>query len=214
MFFPFKLKRLIYINFFNWDVSSDSKIGFSFIDARYVYLNDGAIIKSMTVIKGLDAIILGKNSRIGTLNWLSGKSNSNVDLPGLLMLPNKYSVIEIGDESAITNRHYIDCTSSISIGKFTTFAGVKSTMMTHSIDVYKSSQGSSSISIGSYCFIGTDSTILGGAYIPDYCIVGAKSLVIGMLADKYKIYGGVPARELKSLPVNLPYFKRNKGVVK
>jgi acetyltransferase-like isoleucine patch superfamily enzyme len=119
----------------------------------------------------------------------------------------------IGAHSAITHRHLIDCTNRVTIGRFTTVAGFQSQMLTHSIDLEHNRQASAPISIGDYCFVGTNSVFLGGSAIPDYCVVGAKSLVNKAFADTHHLYGGVPARQLQGLPADYAYFQRTSGFV-
>ncbi len=119
----------------------------------------------------------------------------------------------IGAHSAITHRHLIDCTNRITIGKFTTFAGFQSQMLTHTIDLAINRQTSAPISIGDYCFIGTNSVLLGGSVVPDYCVVGAKSLVNKAFSDTHQLYGGVPARAVQKLPEDYAYFRRTTGFV-
>ena len=119
----------------------------------------------------------------------------------------------IGPHSAITHRHLIDCTNSITIGRFTTFAGFQSQMLTHSIDIERSCQASAPIRIGDYCFVGTNSVLLGGSVLPDYCVLGAKSLLNKSFTQTHRLYGGLPAREVQEIPADAAYFHRSEGFV-
>ena len=121
--------------------------------------------------------------------------------------------LEIGEHSAITKDHHLDCTSEIVIGSFTTIAGYGSQLLTHSIDIEANRQDSKPIHIGNYCFVGTDCTILGGAKLPDYSVLGAKSLLNKGFEETYKLYAGVPAREVKELSKDSGYLKREEGFV-
>ena len=54
------------------------------------------------------------------------------------------------------------------------------------------------VKIGNNCIIGADSFIFPGVIIEDNVILGAKSLVTkNQVLEKGKIYGGVPAKEIK-----------------
>ena len=203
LFLPKKIKPLYCNKILKWNVHETALIGFAYLDIGYLELGEGSIIKSLTIFRNMDKVIVGDFSRIGTLNWISGARSNNEG----------NSILKLGIHSAITNRHYIDCTNVFSIGNFSTFAGVKSTVMTHSINVYASVQGSNKIVVGDFCFIGTCTTLLGGAVIPDFCIIGACALVTGELKNTHSLYGGVPATKIKSLGTDLAYFNRKYGSV-
>lgn len=64
------------------------------------------------------------------------------------------------------------------------------------------------IIIGNNVFIGADCIILPGVVIEDNVVVGAKSLVTKKL-DSGFIYGGVPARKIKSIE---EYYDGNKDI--
>ena len=115
--------------------------------------------------------------------------------------------------SAITNRHIVDCTERIRIGAFTTIAGFASQLLTHSINLENSRQEANPITIGDYCFIGTNCVLLGGSSLPDYSVLGAKSLLNRNCRDSYFLYGGVPAKPIKALPPTTRYFQRESGYV-
>src|SRR5207245_5527131 len=81
----------------------------------------------------------------------------------------------VGDHAAITHRHLIDCTDSITIGRFTTVAGHRSQFLTHGIDFEDCVQKAKPIEIGQYCHIGTSCILLPGSRLPDYSMLGAAS---------------------------------------
>ena len=126
---------------------------------------------------------------------------------------NRDSQLIIGEHSAITKQHHIDCTSSITIGKFTTIAGYDSQLLTHSIDIFENRQDSHPIEIGDYCFVGTNVIILGGSKLPNYTVLGAKSLLNKQYTDTHALYGGVPAKKIRAITQDAKYFLREKGFV-
>nr|WP_201723967.1 hypothetical protein [Rhodopirellula sp. SM50] len=85
--------------------------------------------------------------------------------------------------------------------------------MTHSIDVVANRQDARPITIGDYCFIGTDSVVLGGAVLPPRSVLGAKSLLNNEYTDSQQLYAGVPAKRIKNLPDDAKYFTRETGFV-
>jgi acetyltransferase-like isoleucine patch superfamily enzyme len=54
------------------------------------------------------------------------------------------------------------------------------------------------IILGSHVWVGCGSVILKGSIIPNDSIIAANSLVSGVLTGEKKIFGGQPAKELKS----------------
>jgi len=69
------------------------------------------------------------------------------------------------------------------------------------------------VRIGDYCFVGTNSVLLGGSALPDFCVLGAKSLLNKTFTETYQLYGGVPARPIQKLSPDCKYFQRTKGFV-
>ena len=56
------------------------------------------------------------------------------------------------------------------------------------------------IKIGSNCLIGGDCFIMPGVIIEDNVVLGAKSLVLkNQILEKGKFYGGIPAKEIKTI---------------
>jgi acetyltransferase-like isoleucine patch superfamily enzyme len=208
---PWPLRRLVYSRFLGYDIHPSARIGFSVIGAKRVTLGSGARIGHLTVIKGLDQLSLGDHARVGNLNWITGFRRDDRRMFG--HQADRDPSLRIGDHSAITSRHILDCTDTITVGRFTTIAGYRSVLLTHSIDLVENRQSSLPIRIGNYCFIGTSCTMLGGASLPDHSVLGANSLLNKKHESSYKLYGGVPAKVLQELPADLKYFSRETGFV-
>jgi acetyltransferase-like isoleucine patch superfamily enzyme len=195
-----------------YKLAKTSFIGYSIINSNYLEMGENSRIGNFNIIKGLDKVVLENNAVIGNMNQISAyPSNEKVYFQ---KNPKRFPELILGKHTHITNRHIIDCSDMISVGDFTIIAGYRSQLLTHEIDFIDSKQSTSPITIGHYCFIATDCTILKGAKLPDYSILGAKSL----LKDSYEIpkylYGGIPAKPLKLLDINkIQYFQRLDGVV-
>jgi acetyltransferase-like isoleucine patch superfamily enzyme len=169
-------------------------------------------IGSLNVAVNLDLVSIGKESSIARGNWITGFP-SNTNSKHFVHQKDRKSNLIIGEHSAITKNHHIDCTNVIKIGDFTTIAGYSSQLLTHSINVELNIQDSNAITIGDYCFVGTSSTILGGAALPSYSVLGAKSLLNKSFTIPYRLYGGNPAKEIKELSKDFKYFNREVGFV-
>jgi acetyltransferase-like isoleucine patch superfamily enzyme len=169
-------------------------------------MGSGSRIGHFTVARGMHRMVLGNNGRIGQWNWMSAAAFSpaeGADLRGHLIL---------GKDSSITSRHYLDCSGGITIGNFTTIGGVRSTFLTHQIDLIQSIQTSQHLSIGDYCFIGSDVRLVPGAKIGDRVVVAMGAVVVGSLDQSYTVYGGVPASPIKTMG-HAGYFQRKSGFV-
>jgi len=199
---PWSLRRRALNKWFGYQIHPNAKIGLSWIFPR----------KLFTVAIHLDKIEMGKNSKIGRGNWITGFPTNTNALP-FKHQEGRRSELIIGESSAITKNHHIDCTNIIQIGRFSTIAGYQTQMLTHSINILENRQDSAPILIGDYTFVGTNVTILGGAILPDYSVLGAKSLLNKPYSQTWMLYGGVPAKPLSELPKDAKYFHRIDGFV-
>jgi len=212
VFAPQPVKFFIYRKMMGWDIGSNVKIGYSLIVADHVSMEKGSQIGHFNVIKNI-TLKMEDNASIASLNWITGfpKGGKSKHFSHLL---DRSPELKIGHDSAITSRHLIDCTSSVKIGHHSTFAGYRSQILTHAIDLYECRQDSSPVEIGNYCFVGTGSIFLPGSSIGNYCIVGAASLINAPNILEAKLYAGVPARPIKSLDINaVKYMTRDSGYV-
>lgn len=209
--FPWPIRRLFLNKIAGYKISTKARIGFSIIIPDQLEMHNYSRIGHLSVCKGLKTLKLGEYSRIGNLNWISGYPIKNT-LSFYHRKTREPSLI-IGEHSAITHRHLIDCTDKIEIGSFTTIAGYHSQFLTHSIDILHAMQDCEPISIGSYCLLGTSCVLLPGAALGDYSVLGANSLLNKGFNDQYILFGGVPAVMVKELPKDAQYFNRKTGFI-
>lgn len=208
---PYKIRRIILIIFYKYQLDKDSYIGFSYIFPKELTLEKGAKIGHFNIAIHLNKIHLQKNSKIGRKNWITGFpidkknhfSHENNRNPSLIL----------GRESAITKNHHFDCTDQIKIGNYSIVGGYASQFITHGIDIIENQQNSKAIEIGDYTYLGTNVVVLGGSKLPSHSVLGAKSLLNKHYQEPYNLYAGNPAIKIKSLPVEAKYFKREKGFV-
>lgn len=208
---PWSIRRHLLSLFFGYRLHPTCRIGFALVAPQSLVMGAHSYIGHLTVARGLRALELANHATIGRLNWITAYPKdkhqffkNDVDRDPSLLL---------GPHAAITHRHIIDCTDQIAIGPFTTIAGYRSQVITHSIEPGTGSQHAKPIRIGEYCFVGTSCVILGGASLPGYSILSAMSLLNHQFVDTYALYGGVPAKKIKPLSPELPYFNRSTGVV-
>lgn len=208
---PWSWRRPFLEKQFGYRLHPSSRIGLALIYPKQLIMEEGTSIGHLTVCKGIDLLHLRAHSSIGRGNWITGFPRDSS--AHFSHEPDRCPELIVGEHSAITHRHLIDCTNSVKIGKFTTFAGFQSQVLTHSIDLEQNRQTSAPVRIGDYCFIGTNCVVLGGTALPDYCVLGAKSLLNKKFAESHYLYGGVPARPVEKVSPGLAYFRRTEGFV-
>lgn len=207
---PWPLRRLLLMKLLGYELHPTSRIGFSWVYPRRLLMGAGARIDHLTVCKSLDYLEILDCGTVGRLNWIYGAPDQSLVYRRDV---GRRSELKIGRHAAITNRHIIDCTNSVSIGAYATLAGYRSQVLTHSIDLAESRQSSSPIEVGDYSFVGTACVLLGGSVLPKYSILGAGSLLNRAYSEPYTLYAGVPARPRKRVHTELGYFRRQSGFV-
>ncbi|WP_282117799.1 acyltransferase [Maribacter aquivivus] len=207
IFLPWSLKRFLLEKIWKYNIHPTAKIGLAYIFPKELILKEGCRIEHFNVAINLQTLILEKNSSINRSNWITGYP-INTTSNHFKHQKNRESKLILGEEASITKKHHIDCTNSISIGKFTIIAGYSSQLLTHSVNIIKNIQDSAPIEIGDYCFVGTNSVILGGTKLPSYSVLGAKSLLNKSFEEQYFLYGGNPAKQIKPLSNEAKFFNR------
>jgi serine acetyltransferase len=208
---PWPVKRRLLRLFYGYELHPTSLIGFAWVFPRRLVMHAHSRIGHLTVCKGLELLELAEHATIGRLNWITAYPLD--DLAHFAHSGSRTPELLVAAHAAITNRHLIDCTHRVSIGAFATVAGYRSQLLTHSIDLAECRQDAKPIAIGSYAFIGTACTLLGGTVVPDYSVVGANSLLRMVYDEPYRLYAGVPAKAVAQLDPRLKYFTRTKGFV-
>lgn len=210
--FPWEIRRLLLNKLFGFKIDRTAHISFSIILAKELVMGQYSKIGNFNICNSIDRLVLDHCASLGSFIYITGYSSLLRKHFGHII--NRKCELIIGSHSAITSRHFIDCTAGISVGDFTTVAGIRSQILTHSIDLENNRQNSKPVTIGSYCFIGTNCVLLMGSKLPDYSVLGANSLLNVYLRESYYLYGGVPAKKIKVLlENNIKYFHRTTGFV-
>ncbi len=207
---PWLVRRRLLEKFWGYQLHPTSRIGLAWIFPKQLIMAEHTAIGHLTVCKNIDLLHLKCHAVIGRGNWITGFSSE----PSVHFMHQKdrHPQLILEEHAAITHRHIIDCTHTVTLGAFSVFAGYQSQILSHSIDLDRCRQSSAPISIGKYCFLGTNCVLLGGSILPDYSVLGAKSLLNKSYQDTHYLYAGVPARPVKPLP-ELLYFSRKTGFV-
>ena len=212
LFFPWKIRRTLLRLTLGFEIAPTAHIGKSIVNAKRLMMGEKAKIGHLTYVKGLERLELSENSTIGNLNWITGfPLNSTSEF--FKNSFGRHPSLHLAAHAAITNRHLIDCTDSVQIGEFATFAGFRSQILTHSINIFSGKQECHPVQIGTYSFVGTGTIILPGSILPPYSILGAGAVLASKFEEPCALYGGVPAKLVKHLPPDAAYFLRTQGRV-
>ena len=209
---PWPMRRAVLQRLFGFQIHPTARIGLAWVFPKRLTMAENTAIGHLTVAINLDAIEMKSHATIGRGNWITGFP-TGTSSPHFKHQPDRKAQLTMGEHSAITNRHIIDCTNEVVIGKYSTLAGFRSQILTHSIDLEFSRQSSAPVTIGEYCFVGTDSVLLAGCNLPHCSVLGAKSLLTRHYDDERTLYTGSPARAIRRLPPEMRYFWRQTGFV-
>ncbi len=208
---PWGIRRRLLVFAFGYRIHPTSRIGLAWVMPEQLIMDAYSSIGTLTLCRGLKLLHLKQSASIGRANWIGGFPAGRKE--HYAHQQDRQPDLIVGEHAAITNRHLIDCTNRVTIGAFCTFAGSRSQILSHSIDLVSCRQSSAPITIGDYTFIGTDCVILGGSSLPDHSILGAKSLLNKWYSEPYCLYAGNPARPVKHLAEDMGYFNRQTGFV-
>lgn len=209
---PWGIRRKMMNILLGWEIAPNAWIGKSIILAKKLRMGPNSRIHNFVFCKKIDLLELEEDSGIAAFTYITGFSTKRHKI--FAHRVDRRCELKLGAHAGITSRHYVDCNGGIYIGEYSTIAGIRSQLLTHSIDVYNNRQDAKPIIIGKYCFIGTGCILLPGCSLPDYSILGAGSVLTKAYDRPGMLYAGSPAREIKSLDVpNIPYFHREKHVV-
>jgi acyl-[acyl carrier protein]--UDP-N-acetylglucosamine O-acyltransferase len=207
--FPSRVKVFVYRRVLGFDVAIDARVGFSVVVCRDLVMGSDTVIGHLNVVRGNMTLRMESKASIGQLNWIT---SGNPD-PRYFQESGRWSGLILGEESSITSRHVLDCTDKIEIGRFTTFAGYRSTLLTHGIDYRTAKQTCRPIKIGDFCLFGSNAVVLMGVTVADRSIVGAGSIVANTIDEELGLWAGSPARRVKELTGDEAYFTRQDGHV-
>lgn len=210
---PWPLRRRLLNRFCGARIDPTARIGLSLVLCDEIELGPHARVAHLTLVKGLRRLSLGHHAILGSLNWVSGFPQGLADSPHFRDAPGRMPALVIGNHAAVTSRHIIDCTDTVTIGPYATLAGYRTQILTHSVNIHESRQRCAPVTIGAYCFVGTGSILLPGSALPDYSVLAAGAVLNRSLSAPHMLYGGCPAKALQELPEDLAYFRREEGYI-
>lgn len=184
--------------------------GLFVFNKKFVFIGKNVTVKCKKKIKIGKNVTIKKNSYIDALSENGIIIGNNVSIGKYCSIEATGSLTNIGkgliieDGVGLNSNCFLGCAGGIVIGE-DTIIGELVTMHSENhnySDLTKNikSQGVNrhGIKIGSGCWLGAKTTILDGVIIGRGCVIAAGSVVVAGEYPDNGIYGGVPAKLLKS----------------
>ncbi len=161
---------------------------------RHAHVGRDSVIRRANVIKNVQELHIGDGAIVGSYNLISAAQVFADSFPG-------YGILRLEACAKISSRHTLDCSGAIRVGSYSSIAGHRTTILTHSTDLRLNAQSASPVEIGKYSFIGTDCLLLGGSVLPNYSALGAGSALTRSSArdDRAGLWLGAPASWYKAI---------------
>lgn len=203
---PGFLKRPLYRFFFGYRIAGSVDIGVCLLDAGTVELGTGTQIGSLTAITRVGRFVTGRHVHIGPLNLIRGGERVELGdyatvmrlnvlnaIPDHDCTTNPVSILELRAGAIVVSGHRLDFTDRITIGRNVILGGRNSSFWTHN------RQQTAPISIGDFCYVGSEVRLAPGATLPERCILALGSVLSGRIECPGSLVGGVPAKVIRPL---------------
>lgn len=197
MFLPSLLARYA-LMLFGHKVHRGVRIGVSFICADQILLQEGVHIGHFNFVR-VNRLVMRRSASIGRSNLIHGPlsvnlgeraavGNRNKILRGQLgLVVSGPALFRLGELTKITSDHRVDCTASVTVGAFSTIAGIACELWTHGYVHDQSGPGryriDGTVRIGHNVYMGSGSVITAGVTVADGVIVGAGTTVASSLLE-------------------------------
>ena len=164
---PQGFKQWVYRHLLKWQIGKRVQIGFSYIDARQVTLEDDVRIGHFNIIRGLKCFSVGEGTYIANFNQMFGASYSGWA-----------SELSIGKHVNFMSRHFIDVGGIVIIGNHAVIGGRDTHFWSHTRALVdgKPSLEPTAVRVGDEVYVGARATLV-SCDIPNGAVVGAGSVV-------------------------------------
>ena len=166
----------------------------------------GVVVQAGSWYKGLTRIDLGEGVIVG--RWNTFTASPIYRVPGGAREPEHVGALVMGAYAYITNRHYFDCSGGVLMADWAAFGGLHTVVLSHTLELEKLVSRCEPVRLGDHSFIGSCCTVAAGAVLPDRCVVAMGSVVRPGLTSEETLYGGVPARVVRSGIAHWEWFRR------
>lgn len=168
-------------------------------------IGDDSIISSFNIFRRMARVELHKANFIGRMNQFTAA-------PSYQKFSDRAGVLVMAEQSAFTNRHYVDCSGRIELGEYSAVGGTRTILQSHEIDIVENRTTIGTIFIGERSLTSTSCLILKNARVPGWSVVAAGSVVTASgTAEEGKpgLYAGSPAKWRRELPECKWWYREN-----
>lgn len=205
---PWQMRRRLLAVVWGYELHPTSRIGrLSWVAPYRLAMGPGSSIGNFAVCRGVERVELGRRSKIGQWCWITGANSANAHL--FVHETGRCSALLLQDYAVLTSRHYVDCTNTVTVGEATVVAGIRTSLFSHAVSIHHGRQESKPVTIGKYCFVGTNCVVLPGAVLPDYSVLSALSVLGRGFDETYTRYAGSPAQAVERYEPDTAYFVRD-----
>lgn len=203
---PQWLKRAGYRYLFGYRIGRNVRIGLAYLDCQGLVIGDDTRIGHGVILWRCGAFEIGRHVRIGPLNLFRGGDRLVLEDYAEVIRLNVINAIpdndctnapdssfHLGYGSIITAEHRIDFTDRVQIGRRSILGGRNSSIWTHN------RRTGLAVTIGDYCYVGSEIRMAPGAAVPDCCIVGLGAVITKPITQSYSLVAGVPAKRRRAL---------------
>jgi carbonic anhydrase/acetyltransferase-like protein (isoleucine patch superfamily) len=206
---PSRIKGYLGRRLLGWDVHPTAYIGRSVILVGHLSMGPGASIGPLNVIRDLEELRMAEGASIASRNWITGFPRaSDPAADAFPQSPNRRPSLIMGKRAMITVAHEIDCADRVEIGDYSSLAGFRCTILTHSLNLVRDRFVTGAVEIGAHAAVMSGSTLLSGTKVPARSIVSAGSVVNTPLTEELTFYSGNPVEAVRTLPETLGFFHR------
>lgn len=205
MLLPWGMRRRLLQRLYGYEIHPSARIGLSVVAPGHLRMGPGTVIESFNMIRGMDLVEMGPGAGISKLNWIYGMPTTATQY--YAHESDRRSELVLAEGGGLLNRHLIDCTNSVRIGRYSLLVGYGTQVITHAIDHATGRQSSQPVEIGDFCMVGTRCLLLGGASLPSHSALGAGSMLRDRPERPYGIYSGVPAKHVGDIDPGSGYFR-------
>lgn len=186
------------LRLFRHKIGKNAKIGFSIVMTNHIELGNNARIGHFNLIK-IDSIVLNNNTLIKHFNIFKGPfllilkdrariANQNYLTRAPIGVTYGESLFQLGDNSNITSKHFIDLTKNVVLGSNTVLGGRDSQVWTHGYVHNETGDErfriDAEVIIGNNVYIGSRCIFNPGVSIANAISIGSGSVLSKDLVDK------------------------------
>ncbi|MEJ2887946.1 acyltransferase [Actinomycetospora aeridis] len=201
---PARARRVLYVRLLGHEIDPAATVGHSFVDVEHLRMGPSAVIGHLCVIRGAQDVELGTEALVGNLNFVNAVGRTKAHFAHL----DRHPALIMGDCSRISTMHFVDCSDRVELGEHSGIGGVWTMVLTHTYAFDTATQVSAPVTIGARSVVSTRCTLLPGAALAERSILAASSLLAKPVEEIEKLYAGTPAKPVRDLDADSPYFRR------